>query len=75
MLIIAAISRSVDEYNAQTHRLCFVPMFAVSLYAENWLVVLEVQNGNRQKKVSFGVATDATDDYDAECQLPYPLKG
>ena len=27
-------------------------LFAVSLSAENWLVVLEVQNGNRQKKVS-----------------------
>ena len=47
-------------------------VFATSLYAESWTFVLTAESGDSKKKVSFGVAKDATDDYDAEYDVALP---
>jgi len=47
-------------------------VFAASLYAESWTFVLTAESGDSKKKVSFGVAKDATDDYDVEYDVALP---
>jgi len=44
-------------------------VFATSLHAENWRIILTAESGEHMAEVSFGVANGATDDYDIDLDV------
>ena len=44
-------------------------VFATSLHAENWRIILTAESGEHMAEVSFGVEKGATDDYDMDLDV------